>query len=206
MEGFGRCPDFPQIAVLYVVEFQAWNDFRGVAWKRFAGRRDQHELASPAAHAGLGKFRVIIGDDVFDANFSAEAFLRALEKFDGIRELLARRQKMLAIGESPAVVLHMGKFHARRAGGFRECQHFRELLDVAPVDHEVEGDGDAASFQPFERAKLLRVGFRAGDFRCDFLARALEAELQMIEAGSEERVELGFVEGKAGGDEIDVQA
>ncbi len=113
---------------------------------------------------------------------------------------------MLAIGESPAVVLHMGKFHARRAGGFRECQHFRELLDVAPVDHEVEGDGDAASFQPFERAKLLRVGFRAGDFRCDFLARALEAELQMIEAGSEERVELGFVEGKAGGDEIDVQA
>jgi hypothetical protein len=68
------------------------------------------------------------------------------------------------------------------------------------VYYKVEGDGYAAGFQPLEYAKFLCMGFRAGDLRGYFLACALKAELQMIEAGGEEGVELACVKGKTGGD------
>ena len=206
LEGRGIFPDFAQAAVSYVLEVQFRNNLRGMTGKRFARGRDEHELATPAAHARLGISGVIVRNDILDANFPAQAQLRALEKFDGMGHLFARGQQALAIGERPSVILHVGKLHAGGAGGFGEGQHFRELIDVAPVDYEVEGDGDAATFQPLEHAKFLCVGLRAGNFRGDFLARALKTELQMVEAGGEEGVEPGFVERKAGGDEIDIQA
>ena len=82
LEGFGDFPDFAQAAILHIFEVQSGNDFCGVAGKRFAVWGDEHQLASPAAHAGLGKFRVVIGNDVFDADFAAEAFLRGFQEFE----------------------------------------------------------------------------------------------------------------------------
>src|SRR4029077_20642137 len=76
LEGCGIFPEFAQAAVLYVFKVQSWNNLRGLAGKRVAGGRDEHELASPAAHAGLGIFRVIIRHDIFDADFAAQALLR----------------------------------------------------------------------------------------------------------------------------------
>jgi hypothetical protein len=57
------------------------------------------------------------------------------------------------------------------------------LLDVSAVNDEIEGDGEAMPPEPFEDAQFLCVGFGAGDFLCCFFVGALEAELEMIEAG-----------------------
>src|SRR5216117_3839179 len=58
----------------------------------------------------------------------------------------------------------------------------------------------------FEDAEFLRVGLCAGDFVGEFFARTLEAELNVIEAGSDERSEFRFIERQAGSNQIDVQA
>jgi hypothetical protein len=68
------------------------------------------------------------------------------------------------------------------------------LIDVAAVDDEVECDGDADFFQPFEGAELLRVGFCAGNFFGGVGVGALEAELDVVEAGLDKLREFLFVE------------
>ena len=90
---------------------------------------------------------------------------------------------MLAIGEGPAEVLDVGEFDASGAGGFDDFQHLLDLIDVSAVDDEVQRDRDANFFQPFEDAEFLGVGFGSGNFVCDFFSGALEAELEMVEAG-----------------------
>ncbi len=146
-----------------------------MAGKRIAAWRDEHQLASPPTHAGLGKLRVVVRDDKFDADFAFQSFLFAFQKFDGMIQLLARRQQIFAIGKGPAVILDVGEFDARRARGFREGQHFLELIDVAAVDDEVEGNGDAMVPEPIKNAEFLRVGLCAGNIVGGFFTRALEA-------------------------------
>src|SRR3546814_14433671 len=46
------------------VEGARGDRFRGVAGQHLAGRRDVEELAAPAAHAGLGPPRVVVGHHV----------------------------------------------------------------------------------------------------------------------------------------------
>src|SRR5579864_1020298 len=53
LERVRRFPNLSQTAVLHILEVQCRDDFCGVAGKRFAAGGDEHELASPAAHAGL---------------------------------------------------------------------------------------------------------------------------------------------------------
>ena len=79
----GLLPDFVQAAVPHVFECEAGNHLRGVAGKSIAAWRDQHQLAAPAAHAGLGVLRVIVRNDKFDADFALQSFLFAFQKFRG---------------------------------------------------------------------------------------------------------------------------
>src|ERR1700675_856701 len=74
------------------------------------------------------------------------------------------------------------------------------------MNHEVESDGNAMAFEPFQDAKFLRVGFGAGDFVGSFFAGTLKAQLKVIEAGFDKSFETRFIERQAGGDEIDVEA
>jgi hypothetical protein len=80
------------------------------------------------------------------------------------------------------------------------------LIDVAAVNDEIERDGGANFFQPFEDAEFLRVGFCAGDFFGGVGVGALKAELDVVEAGFDELRESFHVQGQAGGDEVDVKA
>src|SRR5260370_41096191 len=80
LERGGVFPNFTQAAVLHVFEGEAGNDLRSVAGKRIAAWRDQYQLAAPAAHAGLGIFCVVIGDNEFDANPALKPFLCALDE------------------------------------------------------------------------------------------------------------------------------
>lgn len=112
----------------------------------------------------------------------------------------------MAVGKSPAVVLNVGEFDARGAGGFGEGQHLWKLIEIAPMDHEIQSDRKAMAAKPIEDAEFLSVRFRVGDFLSNFFARALEAELEMVETGGDEGRKAGFIERQAGGDEIDVKA
>ena len=206
LEGGGVFPDFTEGAVLHVFKSEAGNDLRGVAGKRVAVRCDEHQLAAPAAHAGLGIFGVVVWDYIFDSNLVLKAFLSALNECERLVQLCAGGEKVFAVGESPAVILDVGELDARGAGRFGDGEHFFQLIDVAAVDDEVEGDGDAVLLEPIENAEFLRVGFCAGDFVGGFFAGALEAELNVIEPGGYQRGEFCFIEREAGGDEVDVEA
>jgi len=148
LKGVGIFPDFAQAARLHVSKFQAGNNLGCVAGKRVTAWRDENKFTAPATHAGFGKFRVVIRNDRFDANFAFASFLGLLDEFQGAVELFARGQQVLAIREGPAVILDVGKLDASGAGGFGDGQHFRDLADVAAVDDEIERDGDAKVFQP----------------------------------------------------------
>ena len=179
---------------------------RGVAGKRVALGSDKHELASPAAHAGFGKFGVVVRHDKFDAKFSFETLLRALDERDGGVHLRARGKELIAVGESPAVILDVSEFDAGGAGRFGESEHGRNFVDVAAMNDEIESDGEAMFSKPFEDAKFLRVGFCAGDFGGGVFASALKAELDVVEAGVDECSEFWFIEGKTGGDDVHVES
>ncbi len=79
-------------------------------------------------------------------------------------------------------------------------------MNVLAVNHKIQSEADAVTFQPVEDAKFLRVRGGAGNFASGFFASALEAELEMIEASGDQSGEPGFVEGKAAGDEADVES
>ncbi len=206
LERFRFLPNLTQAAVFQIVEMQARNDLGRMAWKRVAVWRDEHQLLPPSPHARLRILRVIIGHNEFDVDFAAQAFFGALQKFDGAIQLLARGKKILAVGKSPAVILHVGKFDPAGAGRFGERQHFRKLIDVAAVNDEIQRQGHAAPLEPFEDAEFLGVRFRAGEFIGGFFGSALKTQLNMIEARLDDLVEPRFVEGNPGGDEVDVQS
>ena len=120
--------------------------------------------------------------------------------------MVACGEEIFAVRKGPPVILDVGEFDAAGPGGFRDSEHFRDLLDVAAMNDEVECDGEAVLLEPFKDAKFLCVRFCVGDFGGGVFACALEAELDVVEAGVDERCEARFVHGKAGGDEIDVEA
>jgi len=201
----GLFPNLPQRTVLYIFKVHAGNDLRSVAGKRAAIRGDEHEFAPPATHAGLGKFRVVIGNDKFNANFAFEAFLRFLEEFDGTCELFACGEKVSAIGKSPAVILNVRKFHSTRAGGFGDGQHLWDLVDVAAMNDEIQRDRKTMLLKPFEDTKFLRMRFGVGDFSSDFFTGTLETELDVIKSSTDERGEFLFVEREARSNQVDVE-
>ena len=131
-----------------VFEMHAGNDCGGVAGKSLALRCDQHDFASPTAHAGLGEFCIIVRDNIFDADLAAQAFFCGFYFCEKCVELSARRQKKFAIRKSPAVILHVGKFDARCRGRLGDGEHFVRLVKIAAVQDEIERDGDAAAFEP----------------------------------------------------------
>jgi len=185
---------------------QTRDDRRGVARKRVAARSDEHQLAAPAAHAGFGEFGIVIRDDVFDAKFACETLLSILEEFDGLQELFASGEKQRAVGECPAVILDVRKFDAGSGRGFGKSQHFGKLIEIAPVNDEIQRESDAAGFKPAENADFMLVRMRIGDFSSDFRPGTLEAELEMVEAGGEQSIEARLVKGKSGGNEIHIQS
>src|SRR5271170_6984217 len=59
-KGRRRLPDIVESMLAYVPEFEARNDLRRMAGQCLARRRDIERTATPAAHAGLRKTRIII--------------------------------------------------------------------------------------------------------------------------------------------------
>ena len=115
-------------------------------------------------------------------------------------------EKILAIGESPTVILHAGKFHATGFRIFNDSEHFLELVNIAAMNDEIQRDADAIAFEPLEDAQLVLMRLGAGDVVGSVFARALKTELEMIEAGIYKKIQLDFVERKAGSDEASIES
>src|SRR5437660_10776201 len=74
------------------------------------------------------------------------------------------------------------------------------------MNNKIERQRNAMLLDPFEDAEFLPMGLRAGDFVGDFFPRALKAELDVVESGSDEGREFRFIKRQAGSDQIDVEA
>src|SRR5229473_3841146 len=72
---FGTLPDPIERVFAHVVEAHARNHACRMTRQCAAGGVDQQQLASPAAHAGLGEAGMIIGNDRVDADLAAKALL-----------------------------------------------------------------------------------------------------------------------------------
>jgi len=71
---------------------------------------------------------------------------------------------------------------------------------------KIQCESDPMPLCPCEDTELVHVGFCAGDFVGGVLAGSLKTELDVVEAGFDERGEFCFVQRKAGSDEVDVEA
>src|SRR5450755_3631303 len=104
---------------------------------------------------------------------------------------------MLPVGECPAVVLYVCKLHPRGARRFGDCQHLFKLLDVVPVDDEIEGYRHAMARQPFQDSQLLRMRRGSRYFAGDLRPGALEAQLKVIETCRHQFLETSLVQWQA---------
>jgi len=176
-----------------------------VARERIAVRGDEHQFASPSAHARLRIFCVIIGHNEFDVDLAPQAFFGALKKFDGAVELVARGEEMLTVCKGPSVILHVCEFDPAGAGGFTERQDLFKLIDVAAVNDKIQRQRHTAPFNPIEDAEFLCMRFSAGDFVGELFVRALKTELKVVETRLDEIVEPRLIERESGSDEVHVE-
>ncbi len=72
-----------------------------------ARRRDGDEAAAPPAHAGLGTDGVIVRHDEIDGEDALETRACRLHDGDALIRLHAGRHQRGAIGQGPAVILHV---------------------------------------------------------------------------------------------------
>ena len=111
--------------------------------QRAARRIDQHQLASPSAHAGFGEAGVVVGNDHVDADLAAQTLLGRCHHGHRAVQLRARGQQCRPVLERPAVVLRVRDLHAIGMERFERGNHFLEVFDVLPVNDEVYCECDA---------------------------------------------------------------
>ena len=116
-----------------------------MAGQNFAGGIDEHQSSSPAAHAGLGILRVVIGHDGIDADASGEALLGIGDDGDRFFQLRARGQERGAVGQGPSVVLRVGDLDALGIQLLDEGDHLFEMIEILPVHDEIYGERDFVS-------------------------------------------------------------
>src|SRR5271163_1093451 len=163
LEGCGTLPDPTERVVADIIEAHAWNHSCRMTGQRAACGIDQEQLASPAAHAGFGETRVVIGDDHVDANLAMHALLSGGDHDQGTIELRARGQQCRAILKRPAVVLRVRDFHAIGMKRFQRGDHLFEVINVLAVNNQIGSEGDAMFADPRGQLDFVGVGPRARD-------------------------------------------
>src|ERR1700758_5677717 len=87
----GVVPNLCETLILHVLELHSRNYRRGVAGKRCAIRRNQHQLPSPAAYARLWETRIVVWDNEHDASRPFQPLFGFFYHVHAIIELLAGR-------------------------------------------------------------------------------------------------------------------
>src|SRR3954453_6201450 len=75
--------------------------------------------------------------------------------------LLACWKQCFAVEKSPAIKLHIGQLDSLGLERLRELNHLRQTIDVAPVNNEVEAEGNSCRANFFSDSKLALMRARA---------------------------------------------
>ena len=107
-------------------------DLRRMAGQSLAGRRDVDRDPAPAARAGLGIARVIVGHDHVDDELAFEPSAAPPRRARSPpSRLVARRHQRGAVRERPAVILRVRDFEPARAELERKFDEGADLMQVA---------------------------------------------------------------------------
>ena len=86
---------------LDVVELEARHRLGCMAGQHAALRRDVHDAAAPAAHAGLRRLGVVVRNDEVEHHDALEALFRFLDDLGALQDLSARRHQAGAVLQAP---------------------------------------------------------------------------------------------------------
>src|SRR6516164_1529737 len=164
-----------------ILKLHAGNDGGCMARQHPAVRRDEHQLAAPAADASLWKLCVIVRYNKDHSRFAFPPFLGRLQRFEAIVELPTRREQSLPVPKPPTVILHARKFDRRRLMFLHKGKHASKFPDILSMNDKVQGHTNSVPFQPFQNQKLLSVRSRLRNLLGRLLCGALETELKMVE-------------------------
>ncbi len=169
--------------------------------------RDHEGIGPPAAHAGFGVIRIIIRRDEVDVEDAGEVFPGLFDKVDLAHDGVVAGHERRPVEIGPAVVLHIGDLQPLCAEFQREIDEFRNLVNVELVDRCVDGERQAQVSDPLSRLAFLFMGIPViADAFGRLRPGALEADLDMIEAGLRQAADPLPAQGHGGRDQIGVDA
>lgn len=180
--------------------------FRPRGRQHVAARGDIDEALAPAAHAGFGLARVVIGRDEIDRQAVAELASRGFHRVDGGQQLLAAGHQRSAVAQAPAVVLGVRHLDALGLPFQRQRDHPGHAFGVMAVQYRVDRQRQAAGadrggeFALFGQAVAV-----AGDAVGAGRIHVLHAQLHMFQPGRLQLVQHWLAASDAGGDQVAVQ-
>ena len=174
-----------------------------------AFRGDAEENRSPAAHAAFRPLFVIVrGDEQQVGEVAAGGhFLPVVsDHLLGAGDLFPGRQQPFAIKKRPPVELAGGQLNVIGFQLNAQLDNFIELVDVVPVENEVEHHRVVARFHGFGHGQLLLEGFFvAGQRGVEHFIAGLEANLDMVQPGLAEGVQFALRQPYPGGDQVGIE-
>ena len=151
--------------------------------------------------------RIVVGNDEVDDEPAFEPLARRLDDGDRRSDFGARGHQRRPVDVSPAVILRVRDFEAPRPDVDREINKSRDILDVGPVDHRVDRQGQAQHRDPRGEGPLPVVGAgQAGDPVGPAGLGRLERELHMVEPRLRQGVERVARGSDSGRDEVRIEA
>ena len=179
---------------------------RALAGQGGAVGGDAEKYPPPAVHARLRAIGVVVRDHVED--FHAVAMRRLVPVRDRLRafQLLAGGKELVPVVERPAVVLRVGELHVIRPEIQRHVQNRGRVVDVVPVEHDVEHHRIALLLDRTRHLDLVGKGIRASEMVVERRVARLEADLDVVEARVPEPAHAVRVHPDRRGDEIGVVA
>ena len=207
VECFRPAPDPIERTLTHVVKAKAGDARRRMAGQHSSGRRDRQELPSPATHAGLWVFGVVVGDDVVDEEPTAQPLARRLYHLGRVLHLPWLRHQRRAVLVGPAIVLRVSDLQPVRAEPLGERDHLLDIIEVLAVDDGVDRQRQAALGDELRRLELLLESLSVvGDAVAAFRRRVLHRDLHMLDTGLGKRVGLFGCQAHRRRDQIDVKA
>ena len=131
---------------------------------------------------------------------------RRLNHPRGVVDLRAGRHEARAVGQRPAVVLHVRHLQAVGIERQGERNDLFDTIEVLAVHHHVDGQRQTRGpHQLGDGELLLMPAFEVADQIGPRRTGILEGNLHMIEPSCLERGHLGFVQQHTGSDEVAVE-
>ncbi|MND56805.1 hypothetical protein D3C80_479200 [compost metagenome] len=203
----GTVPDVGQAFFAETVENETGYGASRMTRKNSAVRRHHEGVVCPAAHAGLGVNRKIIGCDEIDSENAVKPFLRFLHDIHLVFHGGTVRHQGIAVEKRPAGILNIGDLQPLGVKFERQFDEGRDLIDIVAVDRSIDRQGQASCTHLFGCPDLL-------DMRIAIIADlcggrgdgALKTDLDMIQPRSRQIVDPSFANTDAGSDQVCIDA